>query len=102
KFDKLTDYAFAGQVEWIMLRKAAIERGDVVLPLARLGRDHKVTQSKRRKDKPGTDPYEDPCRNDRIRVFVKRLRDAEERDYIAQAAREFDLSPRQIRRITNS
>ncbi|MGL1834946.1 hypothetical protein ACKVEX_15230 [Rhodocyclaceae bacterium SMB388] len=101
EFDKLNDHAFAGHIEWIMNRKREIERSEAVLPLARLGRNYKITQSNRRKNKPGTDAYVDLHRNERIRAFVKRLRNAHERNYIAQAAEEFDLSPRQIRRITN-
>lgn len=36
-FEKLTDFGFAGHIEWIIQRKAAIERDRVVLPRARLG-----------------------------------------------------------------
>lgn len=40
-FDHLTDFAFAGHVEWIMLRIRAIATGDVLKPLARIGRSIK-------------------------------------------------------------
>lgn len=39
--EDLSDYAFSGHIEWIMLRTHSIKSSDVVKPLARIGRSIK-------------------------------------------------------------
>lgn len=71
-------------------------------PRAQAGERQALAQRKRRKDKPGTDSMDDVGRNERIRRAHARLKAAGQRNATAVIAREFDLSPSQVRRILKS
>ena len=77
---------------------ATLRRVDEQWPDVALALKTRMTQRNRRLDKPAEDSVKNPPdRNTRIRAFHARL--AGEHDAVAQTAREFGLSPRQISRI---
>jgi hypothetical protein len=91
------DAAFR-HLEWMLQRWNAIRREEALLPLARAGKTHSVTQAARRKDKPAEQP-DDAGRNERIRKIHARLVARGDDDATSQVAVEFGLSTRQVRRI---
>jgi len=61
---------------------------------------YRMTQANRRKDKPATSDWgSNDGRNHRIRSMHASLVKAKESDATAQVARQFNLSPSQVRRI---
>ena len=69
-----------------------------VVPKAAMGIRHSKAQSKRRRDKPGTDSYA-TNRNAKLRAYHARLVKDHQRDATAQTAAAFGLGARQVRRI---